>query len=255
MSIFKKATKKSARLRMALAGPSGSGKTFTALAIGTKLGDKVALLDTEHGSASKYADIFAFDAAEMKAPFHPDRYIKTIQAAGEAGYDVLIIDSLSHAWSGSGGLLEEVDKVAARMNSRNSFAAWKDVTPIQNRLIEAMLAAPMHLIVTMRSKQEYVIEEDERGRKTPRKIGMAPVQRDGVEYEFDVFAEMDLSNRMMVTKSRCVELAGAVITRPGEEVALQLKEWLNAGAQVEAKAESATFEGEDRKDGNPLYGE
>lgn len=230
MSIFKQATKRAAKLRMAIAGPSGSGKTYSALAVGTALGGRVALLDTEHGSASKYADLFRFDAAEMKAPFHPERYIKVIQAAAEAGYEVLIIDSLSHAWAGQGGLLEEVDKVAKRSQSKNGFAAWKEVTPIHQKLIEAMLAAPLHVIATMRSKQEYVIEEDDRGRKSPRKLGMAPVQREGMEYEFDVFGELDQGNNLIISKSRCVELAGQVIHKPGREMADTLRAWLGSGA-------------------------
>ncbi len=158
MPIFKKATKDAARLRLALAGPSGSGKTFTALAVATAMSDRVALLDTEHASASKYADLFRFDTVSMAAPYHPDRFCKVIQAAAGEGYDVLIIDSLSHAWNGTGGILEIVDQVAARQRSSNSFAAWKEATPIHQRLIEALLGADIHLIATMRSKQEYALE-------------------------------------------------------------------------------------------------
>jgi hypothetical protein len=227
MNLFQKATKKEAKLRMAIAGPSGSGKTFTALSLATALGPKVALLDTEHGSASKYADLFDFDTVELEAPFHPDRFIRVIEEASKAGYDVLVIDSLSHAWSGPGGLLEEVDNIAARKKTTNSFAAWKDATPIQNRFIEAMLAAKLHLIVTMRSKQEYVQEKDEKTGKTKiTKLGLAPIQRDGVEYEFDVFTEMDLDNRMIVSKTRCSLITGAVIPKPGAKLAETLAEWL-----------------------------
>jgi len=234
-SLFKKATRQQAKLRLSIAGPSGSGKTYSALAIGTHLG-KVAVLDTEHGSASKYADDpFEFDVLELEAPFHPDRYIKAIEAAAEAGYDVVIVDSLSHAWNGPGGLLEIVDQIAARMKTSNSFAAWKDATPIHNRLIEALISVPIHIIATMRSKQDYVIEEDSRGKKVPRKLGLAPIQRDGMEYEFDVFAEMDMQNRMLIQKTRCSALSGGVFEKPGKDVADILSNWLSGGAPPEPK--------------------
>lgn len=136
---FKKATKTQARLRLALIGPSGSGKTYSALAIGKHLGNRVAVIDTERGSASKYADIFDFDALEL-ATFSPLTYVEAIHAAEQAGYDVLIIDSLSHAWMGKEGALEQVDK-AARRYQNNSYAGWRDVTPMHNALIDAMLTA------------------------------------------------------------------------------------------------------------------
>ncbi len=230
---FTKAIKREAKLRMAIAGPSGSGKTYTALAIASALanGKPVAVVDTEHGSASKYADLFQFDVLEMHPPYHPDRFVEAINEAAKAGYGVVILDSLTHAWSGTGGLLEVVDQIAARMRSQNSFAAWKDATPIQNHLVEAIVAAPLHVIATMRSKQEYVVQQDERGKQAPRKVGMAPQQREGFEYEFDVFGEMDIDNTMIVTKSRCPALSGAVIKKPGADVAATLTTWLHGVAQ------------------------
>lgn len=225
---FKKATKQQARLRLALVGPSGSGKTYSALAIGKHLGNRVAVIDTERGSASKYADIFDFDALEL-ATFSPLTYVEAIHAAEQAGYDVLIIDSLSHAWMGKEGALEQVDK-AARRYQNNSYAGWRDVTPMHNALIDAMLQSPCHIIVTMRAKTDYVLEKDERTGKTiPRKIGLAPVQRDGMEYEFDVVADMDQDNNMIVSKSRCPAMSGQVINKPGEQVAQTLIAWLSDG--------------------------
>lgn len=229
---FKKATKKQAWLRLALIGPSGSGKTYTALNLAKHLGNKIAVIDTEHGSASKYADIFEFDVMELDS-FHPQRYIDGIHEAQAAGYDVLIIDSLSHAWMGKDGALELVDRAAKRSQSNNTFFAWREVTPLHNALVEAILAARMHVIVTMRAKTEYVVETNEKGKQVPRKVGLAPVQRDGLEYEFDVVADMDLDNNMIVTKTRCSALAGAVIPKPGEEVANILKAWLSDGAPMQ----------------------
>jgi hypothetical protein len=229
---FQKAIKARAKGRVSLAGPSGSGKTYTALSIAKHMGGKIAVLDTEHGSASKYADLFDFDVMELEAPYHPDKYVQAIQDAGKAGYDVLIIDSLSHAWFGKGGLLELVDQFAKKNGGGNSYAGWKDATPIQNRMIEAMLSSSPHLIVTMRSKQEYVLEQNDKGKTVPRKVGMAPIQRDGMEYEFDVFAELDLDHNLMVSKSRCPQLDGAFINKAGKEFADTFTNWLTGADPV-----------------------
>ncbi len=228
MSLFRKATKTQSRARVALVGPSGSGKTWTALTIAQELGARVAVIDTERGSASKYADHFAFDVAELDS-YEPDRFRQTIYEAGAAGYDVIVIDSLSHAWSGTGGALEQVDKAAARSKSKNSFAAWREVTPQHNAMVEAIMGSPAHVIVTMRSKTAYEIQEDTRGRKAPVKIGLAPVQRDGVEYEFDIVCDIDHEHQLVVTKSRCHALADAVIRKPGPELGQQISEWLSDG--------------------------
>jgi hypothetical protein len=231
---FKKASKTQSRLRLALVGPSGAGKTFTALRLAKGLGQKIALIDTERGSASKYSgDVVDFDVLELES-FAPRMYVEAIKAAEEAGYDVLIIDSLSHAWTGKGGALEMVDKAAKRSQSNNSFAAWRDVTPEHNALVDAILGARMHIIATMRAKTEYVIEEVN-GKRTPKKIGLAPVQRDGLEYEFDVVADVNLEHDFMVSKTRCAVLDKAVIREAGEEVAEILKRWLTDGAPRQEK--------------------
>ena len=177
--MFKKATKTQSRLRLALCGPAGAGKTYTALTVGSELG-KVAVLDTERGSASKYADRFAFDVVELE-DYHPKNYVEVSKVAEKAGYQVLIVDSLSHAWSGKGGALDLKDKATARSRSGNSYTAWREITPLHNELVDAILGADLHVIVTMRSKTEYILEDNGKGGKTPRKVGMAPVQRDGME--------------------------------------------------------------------------
>lgn len=235
--MFQKATKKRARGRIGLIGPSGSGKTYTGLIIASTLaGDKrVAVIDTEHGSASKYADLFDFDVVEPD-DFGPLSYIKAMNAAAQHGYGAILIDSLSHAWMGKGGALELVDAAAARSQSKNSFAAWREVTPQHNALIEAIIASPCHVIATMRAKTEWVLEEDERThRKTPRKIGMAPVQRDGMEYEFDVTGDLDADNRLIISKTRCPALAGKVIPKPDAAFAQTILDWLSDGVVDTAK--------------------
>lgn len=228
MGMFKKAIKAQAYLRMALAGPSGSGKTYTALSVAEALADDkpVAVIDTERGSASKYSDLFSFDVLELES-FEPDRYVEAIRAAVGEGYAVVIVDSLSHAWNGKGGLLEQVEKLGKMRYNGNSFKAWGDVKPIENRLIEAITGSPIHVIATMRSKTEYVVEQNDRGKATPRKVGMAPIQRDGMEYEFDVFGEMNPDNELMIQKTRCSALTGALIAKPGKGLAETLRTWLS----------------------------
>ncbi|SRR5216683_1325335 len=235
---FKPAVKHESKARIAIAGPSGSGKTYTSLLLASALaGDGgVAVLDTERGSASKYADLFNFSVIELDN-FHPNNFIDIIHEAERAGFGVLVIDSLSHAWSGTGGLLEIVESVAKRSKSANTFTAWSEATPIQNRLIDAITRAHLHVICTMRSKQEYSLERDERtGRNIPRKVGMAPVQRNDVEYEFDCFFEMDYSNTLIVQKSRCSALANQVIEKPDGRLADTLKAWLDGAPMPVRKA-------------------
>ena len=210
---FVKATKKQSRLRMAILAPPGCGKTYTALLVGTNLvaGGKVALIDTERGSASKYADKFEFDVLEMES-FSPANYVKAIEAADAAEYDVVIIDSLSHAWTGTDGALAMVDKISKRSRSGSTFNSWRDVTPEHNNMVDAILRSRAHVIATMRVKTEYVLEKNEKtGKMAPRKVGMKPVQRDGLEYEFDVVGDMDADNGYSVSKTRCSELAGEYI--------------------------------------------
>src|SRR5215831_1863771 len=228
---FKRAVKTDARLRLALDGPPGSGKTYSALKIATELGGPIALVDTEHGSASKYADEFEFDVLELSS-YHPQNYIDALVAAEKAGYKVCILDSLSHAWAGKDGALELHDKAVAKSKSGNSYVAWRDVTPLHNKLVDAMIASDMHVIATMRTKVEHVQEKDSKGQTVIRKVGMAPIQRDGVEYEFDVVGDLDHSNKLVVSKTRCSALNGEVFEKPGKEFTAILKGWL-VGEPVE----------------------
>jgi KaiC/GvpD/RAD55 family RecA-like ATPase len=238
---FYKATKTRARLRLALIGPAGSGKTYTAIKLALEFGrqllgraPRVAVIDSERESASKYADIFDFDTWPLES-FSPETYVQAIEAAEEQGYDVCVIDSLSHAWMGKDGALEQVDKVTKRSQSNNQFFAWREVTPMHNALVDAMLRSKMHIIATIRVKTEYVIDEDSRGKKVPRRIGLAPVQRDGLDYEFDVVGDMTLDNELVVSgKSRCSELKGNIYKKPGVEVARILAAWLGSGAEAPA---------------------
>lgn len=228
MATFQKANKASQRLRLGLIGPSGSGKTYTALSIAKYIGSKVALIDTERGSSELYSDLFDFDVLKLTS-FSPDKYIEGINTAATAGYDVLIIDSLSHAWMGKDGVLEFKDR------SGGDFNAWRKATPLHNKLVDAILDAPIHIIITMRSKVEYVMEEyEDNGRKKsrPRKVGMQPVQREGLDYEMTITADLDLDNNMTIDKTRCSTIKGKIYHQAGADFVADVKAWLDSGDPI-----------------------
>jgi hypothetical protein len=251
MSSFKKATREQARLRMALQGPSGSGKTRSALEIAHWLvktehgvvneGD-IAVIDTEHGSAAKYEGEgrgptrpkgLEFVVCEVTGNYNPDKAIQLLKEAADSGAKVVVIDSLSHFWNGSGGFLELVDKVVARdkANGRkaDSFAAWKEVDPIYRKLVQALLGCPAHVIACLRAKTEYSRE----GGKV-EKVGMAPEIREGFTYEMDVEGMMDMSHTLAVGKTRCEAIDGEVFKKPGKEFAEAICTWLSRGAPAKA---------------------
>jgi len=229
MSGFKRATKAAAKLRLGLIGPAGSGKTYTALRIAAGLGGKIAVIDTERGSASLYAGErgIDFDVIEL-GTYEVEHFIDAIKAAAEGGYATVVIDSLSHAWAGKGGILEFVDNAGKRSQGGGNFGAWRDATPRHNRLVDAILGAPLHVICTLRSKVEYVVE-NVGGRNQVRKVGLQPVQRDGLEYEFTVVGDVTQEHDLIVTKTRAAFLKDAVIREAGEDLGRQLSGWLSSG--------------------------
>ena len=228
---FKKAVKTRQYLRLAIDGISGSGKTFTALATASGMAiaikGKVALIDSEHGSASLYADRFEFDTLELME-FQIENYIQALKAAADAGYEIVIIDSTSHAWD---ALVERVERIASQKFSGNTFRAWAEGTPLQKKLIEAMLSYPGHILVTCRSKTEYSIDKDEKGKTSIKKVGTAAVQRQGFEYEFTMAMTMDANHVGMVTKDRTGKFQDKFIEKPGKEFGQQLIAWLNEGSE------------------------
>ncbi len=199
MFQFHKAERKKGKLRLAIAGPAGSGKTYSALLIAFGIGGRVAIIDTERGSGELYDHLGLYDACTIDAPFEPRKYVGAIQAAEELGYGTIIIDSLSHAWSGQGGLLDTQGCIADKTG--NSWSAWRQVTPKHNELVDTMLQSKCHVIATMRSKMEYT-QVEENGKKQVKKLGMSPIQRDGMEYEFTVFMDLDHAHMATTTKDR-----------------------------------------------------
>ncbi|QKG44638.1 ATP-binding protein [Providencia rettgeri] len=227
---FAKALRKKAKLRLALTGPSGSGKTYGALEIAKGLGGKTAVIDTEKGSASLYSDRFNFDVLELDPPFTPERFIEAIGAAQEAGYDNLIIDSITHEWSGSGGCLELLDGLAKAKYRGNTWSAWSEITPRHNAFLDAILRSDLHIIATMRSKTETAQVDKGNGKKGVDKLGMKSEQRDGVEYEFTTVLDLNHeTHTAMASKDRTGLFSNAEITQLNELTGKKLMDWLNDG--------------------------
>ena len=228
---IKKAAKTQSRLRLSIAGPSGSGKTYTALRLASVLGEKIGLIDTERGSASKYADQFDFDVIELD-DFHPQNFIGAIKAFEKAGHDIIIIDSTTHEWNGTNGILELHEAAVAKQRTKNSYTAWAEVTPLHTDFIDSILQSRCHIIASVRSKTEYVQEKNDRGQTEIRKVGMASIQRADMDYEYDVMLELDVQHNGVITKTRCAALDGKVFKRPGNELGEMLKHWLTDGVPV-----------------------
>jgi hypothetical protein len=237
MTGFKRATKAAAKLRAAVFGPSGAGKTFTSLRIAKGIGGRMAVIDTEGvrvtkvdgtveemPSAAKYSDRFDFDV-QVLGDKSIEGYKAAIREAGELGYDVLVIDSLSHCWQ---WLTEEVEKIAKLRYRGNTWSAWSEGTPMQRELLQAILAFPGHVVVTMRSRTDWSTS-DNNGKKAPNRVGLAPEQGKGIEYEFDLLVEISVDHIANVIKDRTGKFQDKMIDKPGEEFGRQLAAWLSEG--------------------------
>lgn len=237
---FVKATREKAKLRLALMGVSGSGKTLSALYLAYGItGDwgKIALIDTEHGRAKFYAgrsdlETGDFLYQEMQAPYSPQKYKSMVQEGAQAvGQDgVVIVDSLSHAWSQEGGVLDIKEQIA-RNPGKNSYTAWAEAGRYQNDMINSLLSVPCHVIVTMRVKMEYALEENDRGKIQPVKLGLAPIQREDTEYEFDIVMAIARDHMATVSKDTTFldDWSGVITPQIGEAI----RDWLDHGIEPE----------------------
>lgn len=219
------------KAKVALVGPTGAGKTYTALMTAKELGAKILVIDTENKSSTKYANLFKFDVLGLPN-YQIQTYTDALNYAATKGYDVVIVDSLSHAWAGEGGALEAAETAGRTKFQGNKFAGWSEVTPLQNKLVNTILTYPTHLIATMRMKIEYALVTDERGKQKPQKLGLGIVQRDSFEYEFDIIGQMDVDHNLVVTKTRCFELDGFSAQKPNGTMGRMIKAWLEQGEPV-----------------------
>jgi len=186
---IRKAKRSSARARVLVGGPSGAGKTYSGLLLAKGLGGRCVVIDTEQGSSDLYDGLHEFDVVDLSPPFAPERYIEAIAACEDAGYDVIVIDSITHEWSGKGGCLELVDDIARARYRGNTWSAYSEITPRHRAFIDAMLRSKCHIIATARSKTETA-QVDDGGRKKVVKLGMKAETRDGVEYEFTTVLDL-----------------------------------------------------------------
>ena len=233
---FVKATKSQAKLRMAITGPSGAGKTKTALRVAAGLGKRIALADSEYKSASKYASEHDFDVDELNGETNPNRYIKAIEDAEAEGFDVVILDSITHAWEATKAV---VDKKKAADKFQNGFSAWSEGSMLWQKLLDKIQSSRIHVITTMRSKTEHVQEKDDRGKTVIRKLGLAPEVRDGTEYAFDVVLDLDQQHNGRITKTRCAALDDYFENKPGEDLGRTLTAWLTDGVKLPAPPQLA----------------
>lgn len=250
--VFKKAQREQVRIKVSIAGPAGSGKTMSSLLMAygltkaefpnlseSEIWEKICLIDTENGSGSLYVGkqvgsttIGSYNTIDLTPPFEPAVFVDAIHMAEEHGMNVIIIDSLSHAWAGVGGALDQQGAIAAR--SGNSWTAWRSVTPQHNKLVDAMLQSPAHVIANMRAKMEYQQTTNEAGKKAVKAIGMGVVMRDGIEYEFTVSFMLDYDHVANSTKDRTGIFDGKYFTIDAN-TGKQMFQWLSSGAVVAQK--------------------
>lgn len=233
---FQKAERTQAKVKLGIQGPSGSGKTDGALSIATVIAGKdgkIALADTENASASLYSDRYSFDTVNIAPPYLSSKYEEVIDAAVAADYNVLVIDSISHQWDGDGGILAR--KEAADARGGNSWTNWRPFTKEYNQFVGKILSAPIHIIVTMRSKQDYVLEANDRGKQAPKKVGMKAIQREGAEYELTVNFDVQMDHRAKASKDRTNLFGDQLYDLRDPKTAKLLVDWL-AGAKPVALA-------------------
>ena len=226
---IRKALRKQAKIKLALQGSAGSGKTFSALllASGMTVWPKIAVIDTENHSADLYAHLGEFNVLQLSKPFSPERYISAIETCEKAGMEVIIIDSITHEWEGSGGILDIHGNLPG-----NSFTNWARITPRHNSFVQRILESPSHIICTIRTKTDYVLSE-KNGKMVPEKVGMKGITRDGMDYEFTIVFDLDLKHNATASKDRTglfMDKPEAIIT---QEHGRRILQWCKKGTSLE----------------------
>ena len=223
---LKQSERKNSKIKLAMQGISGSGKTYSALLVAygiTNDWGKIAVIDTENGSANLYAHLGAYRVLSLDVPFTPERYIEAMAVCEKSGIEVIIIDSISHCW-------ENLLAFHAAMLG-NSFMNWNKVTPRLNSFIQKILQTNCHIICTMRTKQDYTLTE-KNGKITPEKAGTKVIMREGIDYEFTIVLNMDLKHQAKVTKDRTGIFSGQSEFVPSVETGKTILKWCNNEAKI-----------------------
>jgi len=225
---LRQSVRKNAKIKMALASPSGAGKTMSAILLAQGLTgnnlSKVAIIDTENGSADLYAHLGDYNVLSLTPPFKPEKYIEAIDICIKAGMEVIILDSISHCWD---YLIEFHSSMPG-----NSFTNWGKITPMQNKFINKILQSDAHFIATMRTKQDYVLNQ-KNGKYVPEKVGLKVIQRDGVDYEFTLVFTLNINHQAKASKDRTglyTDKPEFVITA---ETGRRIKDWCNSGENLQ----------------------
>ncbi len=233
---LRKSERKQAKIKMAIQGPSGSGKTYSSLLLAYGLCNdwsKIAVIDTENHSSDLYAHLGQFNVLSLDAPFTPERYIEAIRICVNQGISVIIIDSISHEWEGTGGILEQLGNMAG-----NSFTNWSKLTPRHNAFTQEILQSPVHIIATIRSKQDYVLA-DKNGKMVPEKVGLKAVTRDGMDYEFTLVFDLDIKNSAIASKDRTGLFFGKPEQKLSSTTGKIILDWCMAGTNESVDEVSA----------------
>lgn len=226
---LQRAARQQARIRIGLQGPSGSGKTYGALLIAQGLSTdfkKVAVIDTEHNSASLYSHLGEYNVLLLRPPFTPEQYIQAIQTCEQAGMETIIIDSGSHEWEGQGGILDIHSSLPG-----NSFTNWSKVLPRHNAFIQTIMQSTCHVITTIRSKQDYVLVE-KNGKQVPEKVGLKGIQRDGIDYEMPIVFDLDIKHNAIASKDRTTLFADKPEFKLSPAIGKQIRDWCNNSGTV-----------------------
>lgn len=219
---LQKAERTQALIKLGIQGPSGSGKTYSSLLLANGLcgnWNHIAVIDTENNSSHLYSNLGDFNVLSLSDPFSPERYIEAIETCEKAGMKVIIIDSLSAEWEGSGGIIEVHSQMAG-----NSFTNWNRMTPRHNAFVQKILQSPCHVIATIRSKQDYILT-DKNGKMVPEKVGLKGVQRDGMDYEFTVVLDIDIRHQAVASKDRTGLFTNPLPFVISEQTGSKIKMW------------------------------
>ena len=232
---LQKASRKKASIKMSLQGPSGSGKTYSSLLLAFGLCNdwsKIAVIDSENHSSELYSHLGDYNVLQLSAPYTPEKYIQAIEACGQAGMQVIIIDSISHEWE---YILEAHSSLPG-----NSFTNWQKIGLRHKAFIQALLGSKAHIISTTRTKQDYVLNE-RNGKMVPEKVGLKAVQREGLDYEFTLVFDLNMKNSATASKDRTGLFFGKPEQRLTIDVGKSIFNWCNEGAEIAPKDISATI--------------